>query len=141
MSLDRPSRSGATRKPGVALLTASGLLLALTMPACAQTGSAANGQVIFESRCVACHSLDANRVGPALGTVFGRVAGKAPGFDYSTALASASHVWRYEKLLAWLENPEFVVPGQSMGYRVELPRDRLDVVAYLASLSVKEVAR
>ena len=118
-----------------------GLLLALAMSAEAQTGSVVNGQAIFESRCVACHSLESHRVGPALGTVFGRVAGKASGFDYSSALASATHVWRQEKLLAWLEDPEAVVPGQGMGYRVEQAVDRLDVVAYLASLSVKDGAK
>lgn len=118
-----------------------GLLLALAMSAEAQTGSVANGQAIFESRCVACHSLESHRVGPGLGTVFGRVAGKASGFDYSSALASATHVWRQEKLLAWLEDPEAVVPGQGMGYRVEQAVDRLDVVAYLASLSVKDGAK
>ena len=57
---------------------AAQLLLTLAS-AHAQTGSPAKGQMIFESRCVACHSLDANRVGPALGTVVGRVAGKARG--------------------------------------------------------------
>jgi len=77
------------------------LLLTLAS-AHAQTGSPAKGQVIFESRCVACHSLDANRVGPALGTVVGRVAGKAPDYFYSQALGAATHVWNRDKLLAWL---------------------------------------
>jgi cytochrome c len=123
---------------GAATLALS--LLALT-PALAQVGVAAKGQMIFESRCIACHSVDANRVGPALGTVFGRVAGKAPDFSYSKALGAARHVWDRDKLLAWLTNPESVVPGQAMGYRVELPEDRLDVVAYLASISKNHMAK
>jgi cytochrome c len=113
------------------------VLLVLALPVSAQTGSVANGQTIFESRCIACHSLDAHRVGPALGTVVGRVAGKATGFEYSQALGSTTHVWTRDKLLGWLTDPEAVVPGQGMGYRVELSADRLDVVAYLASLPVK----
>lgn len=108
--------------------------LVLVMPVQAQSESLAHGQVIFETRCGACHSLDTHRVGPALGTVWGRMAGKAPDFDYSPALAAATHVWHRDKLLAWLENPEAVVPGQRMGYRVARVQDRLDVVAYLASL-------
>ena len=112
---------------------AAQLLLTLAS-AHAQTGSPARGQMIFESRCVACHSLDANRVGPALGTVVGRVAGKAPDYFYSQALGAATHVWSRDKLLAWLTNPESLVPGQAMGYRVDMPEDRQDVVAYLASL-------
>ena len=115
----------------------AGLSAVLLTPVLAQTGSVVNGQMIFESRCVACHSLDTNRVGPALGDVFGRMAGKAPDFEYSKALAAASHVWGRDKLLAWLENPESVVPGQAMGYRVDMRNDRLDVVAYLASLAKK----
>jgi cytochrome c len=122
--------------------TALAVLLALSAmlpePSHAQeAGSAARGKMIFESRCVACHSLDSHRVGPALGTVFGRKAGKAPEFSYSQALRAASHVWDRDKLLAWLTNPEAVVPGQAMGYQVETAGDRLDVVNYLASLPKK----
>ena len=125
-----------------ALLTpCAALSLALVAGAHAQTGSAAKGQMIFESRCVACHSLDVNRVGPALGTVVGRVAGKAPDYFYSQALSGATHVWDRDKLLAWLTNPESVVPGQAMGYRVEMPEDRQDVVAYLASLPRKTTSK
>lgn len=127
--------------PRKALAAAWGLSFVLLIPAHAQTGSIAQGQVIFESRCVACHSLDANRVGPALGTVFGRVAGKAPDFSYSKALGAATHVWDRDKLLAWLGNPESVVPGQAMGYRLELPDDRQDVIAYLSSLSKNQARK
>ena len=119
---------------------AAQLLLTLAS-AHAQTGSPAKGQMIFESRCVACHSLDANRVGPALGTVVGRVAGKAPDYFYSQALGAATHVWSRDKLLAWLTDPESLVPGQAMGYRVDMLEDRQDVVAYLASLPRKTTSK
>ena len=112
-----------------------GLSLVILTPALAQTGSVTNGKLIFESRCGACHSLKASRVGPPLGGVVGRVAGKAPDYSYSKALGAASHVWGRDKLLEWLGNPEAVVPGQVMGYSVETLQDRLDVVAYLESLS------
>lgn len=101
----------------------------------AQAQSVDRGQVLFESRCVACHSLDANRTGPALRSVVGRTAGKAEGYFYSEAMAAATHVWSVEKLKDWLTNPQDVVPGQEMNFRVDLPQDREDVVAYLASLS------
>jgi cytochrome c len=98
--------------------------------------SVARGQALFESRCVACHSLDANRVGPALRGVVGRVAGKADGHVYSEAMAAATHVWDAPKLTAWLTNPEAVVPGQVMNYRLDMAQDRDDIVAYLATLSL-----
>lgn len=111
----------------------TGLLCFLHGSAMAQ--SAPRGQMLFESRCVACHSLDANRVGPALRGVVGRVAGKANDFEYSAAMAAATHVWDAAKLAAWLTNPENVVPGQVMNYRLDMAQDRDDVVAYLATVS------
>ncbi len=102
----------------------------------AQAQSVARGQTLFESRCVACHSLDANRVGPALRGVLGRTAGKAPDYFYSQAMSSATHVWDESKLKAWLTDPENVVPGQAMNYRLDIAEDRDDVVAYLATVSI-----
>jgi cytochrome c len=114
----------------------AGAMLVASAAVCgAQTlgGNALQGKTIFDARCGACHSVDSNRVGPALGGVVGRVAGKAPDFFYSQALGAAKHVWTREKLLAWLTDPEALVPGQAMGYRLETAQDRQDVVAYLAT--------
>lgn len=124
------------------VLLAGQMLAAAAQPvatpqATAPEAAVARGQALFESRCVACHSLDAHRVGPALRTVLGRSAGKAPGYGYSEALAAATHTWGRETLTAWLTNPESLVPGQAMNYRVDLPQDREDVVAYLASLATR----
>ncbi len=113
------------------------LLVGYAMPAAAQ--SFERGQALFESRCTGCHSLDDNRVGPALRGVVGRTAGKAAGYFYSEAMSAAKHVWDRPKLKAWLTDPENVVPGQGMNYQLEGQQDREDVVAYLASLSVKSV--
>ena len=76
-----------------------------------------------------------HRVGPALGTVAGRTAGKAPGYTYSPAMSEATHVWTGDKLQAWLTDPEALVPGQAMGYSLSLADDRRDVVAFLQSLA------
>ena len=94
----------------------------------------AKGKTIFESRCIACHSLAANRVGPALGTVVGRKAGTNPGFSYSPALKAAGHVWDEEKLAKWLANPQAFVPGAVMPFRLGDGDERKSVAAYLASL-------
>jgi cytochrome c len=93
------------------------------------------GQQLVESRCFACHSLDANRAGPALRGVVGRKAGKAEGYFFSEAMAAATHTWTVAGLKAWLTNPEKVVPGQEMNYYLTEAQDREDVVAYLASVS------
>jgi cytochrome c len=114
---------------------ATGVWAALLVgsPLAAQAQSAVRGQALFESRCTACHSLDTHRVGPALQAVVGRKAGTAKDYDYSPALAAASHRWSRPTLLAWLTNPETVVPGQRMGYRVDAAADREDLVAFLTA--------
>ncbi len=141
----------STCKPNVLRLPRSGQVAALLVAWLAATGwsqprpageheaagSFSSGQRIFEARCVACHSIESHRVGPALGAIFGQRAGKSPDYVYSDALRRATHRWDREKLLAWLADPQALVPGQAMAYRVEQETDRLDLVAYLASLTVK----
>ncbi|HEY7608008.1 MAG TPA: c-type cytochrome [Alphaproteobacteria bacterium] len=102
--------------------------------ASAAAQDAAKGKTTFETRCIACHSLEANRVGPALGTVFGRRAGTNPGFGYSPALKAAGHTWDAEKLQKWLTNPQAFVPGATMPFRLGDEQERKNVVAFLQSL-------
>ena len=107
-------------------------LAAAAPPAAAQ--DAAKGKTVFEARCVGCHSLAANRIGPALGTVFGRVAGTNPGFSYSPALKAAGHTWDADKLDKWLTNPQSFVPGAVMPFRLGDADERKNVAAYFQSL-------
>ena len=112
-------------------------VFALAAAAPAAAADAARGQELYESRCGGCHSLDANRVGPAHRGVYGRKAGGAPNFSYSTAVKGATVVWQEKTLDAWLTNPQAVVPGQRMNFRVALPEDRTDIIAYLRQQSGK----
>jgi len=97
-------------------------------------GDATRGQQIYESRCIACHSPDANRVGPMHRGVFGRKAGSVAGYAYSKALKGTDFVWNEETLDKWLTNPQAFVPGQNMNFKVANPQDRADVIAYLKTL-------
>lgn len=110
------------------------LLVAAGAQAQPAGGDAARGRTLYESRCIACHSADAHRVGPAHKGVVGRKAGGAAGYDYSPALAASKVRWDARTLEAWLTDPERLIPGQKMGYRVEAQQDRTDLIAYLASL-------
>jgi cytochrome c len=103
----------------------------------AAAADAAHGQELYESRCGGCHSLDANRVGPAHRGVYGRKAGSAANFSYSTAVKNATVVWEDRTLDAWLTNPQALIPGQRMNFRVALPEDRADIIAYLRQQSGK----
>jgi cytochrome c oxidase assembly protein Cox11 len=99
--------------------------------AAAHAGDPRQGEAIFGARCAACHALDANRVGPALGGLAGRRAGSVDGFRYSNALKSASIVWNPASLDRWLADPRDDVPGVRMPVNVPDPQARADVIAYL----------
>jgi len=116
-------------------LLAMVLLLAATDHTVA--ADAAHGQELYESRCGGCHSLDANRVGPAHRGVYGRKAGSSANFGYSTAVKNSTVVWEEKTLDAWLTNPQSLIPGQRMNFRVATAEDRADIIAYLRKESGK----
>jgi cytochrome c len=121
-----------------ARMMASAFLVASLVQAAPATdgvvkGDPVRGHWLYQSRCSACHSLDHSRIGPAHRGVFERVAGSAPGFDYSPALKRSGVRWTAANLNRWLANPEAFVPGQKMGYQVPDPVDRRDLIAFLAS--------
>lgn len=116
------------------LLAAAGvafLAFAVSAWASGTQGDPVQGGQVYAANCGACHSLDANRVGPAHRGVVGRRAGTAPGYAYSPALRGAKFVWTERNLDRWLSNPSAMVPGTSMGFRLTDPRKRADVIAYL----------
>jgi cytochrome c len=116
------------------LLIIAGLVLAAS-PAQALTGDAAHGEQLYKSRCTACHSLDANRIGPMHRGVFGRKSGSVPGFAYSPAVKKLNVVWNETTLDQWLESPTKMAPGTMMGLSVPNAQDRADLIAYLKSVS------
>jgi cytochrome c len=127
-----PSSAGLSLSP----VLMAWVLSAFFVPAFAQnTGDAKRGLAIYTAKCSACHSVDDNRVGPAHAGVLGRRAGKAKDYEYSEALTKSKVVWSRANLERWLTDPEKVIPGQRMGYRLSLAQERADVVAYLATLS------
>ena len=120
----------------LALLSAplmAAVLWSTAAPAAAD-GDAAHGEELYNSRCVACHSPDANRVGPRHRGVVGRKAGSLPDFNYSKAVKGSNVVWDEQTLDRWLTNPQAFIPGQRMNFRVSDPQDRADIIAYLKTL-------
>ena len=111
-------------------------LLCAAMPVAAQQqlGNALQGKAIYEAKCSACHSAEANRVGPKHAGVVGRKAGSIQDYDYSPALKSSRVIWSQASLTQWLSDPERTIPGQRMDYSLGLAQERADVVAYLATL-------
>lgn len=96
------------------------------------SGDPLRGRELYESRCIACHSIDASRVGPAHKDVVGRKAGSVADYDYSPAVKKSGVVWTALTLDRWLTDPEKTIPGQKMGYSVPDTKDRADIIAWLA---------
>jgi cytochrome c len=107
------------------------MLLFATQVAAQQPGDANRGAQAYENRCTGCHSLDANRVGPAHRGVFGRRAGRAPDFDYSPALRRSQVVWNERTLDQWLRGPNQFIPGNQMGFSLGNTQERADIIAFL----------
>jgi cytochrome c len=99
--------------------------------ASAPEGDAIRGAEIYNSSCGGCHSLDANRIGPAHRGVVGRKAGSAPTYTYSPALKASGITWTPENLDKWLTDPRGFVKGAKMGFRLNDAQLRADVIAYL----------
>ncbi|MBV9566277.1 MAG: cytochrome c family protein [Bradyrhizobium sp.] len=93
-------------------------------------GDAGRGQVLYQG-CQDCHSIEKNDVGPMHKGVVGRVAGTAPGYNYSPALRNAKITWTEQNLDKWLTDPQSFIPGTKMFYEVQDPRDRADIIAFL----------
>lgn len=124
---------------GWALLLAAGPLAAQSgMP----TGDPAKGRLVF-APCRTCHYAEVamgHNNGPNLHRIFGKVAGKQPGFDYySQTFRDAQFVWTPEFMFVWLENPMAMYPASSMmSLGVPDAQQRADLIAFLKQASVRE---
>jgi cytochrome c len=106
------------------------LLLLFQLAAPAMAADAVRGEALYDG-CQDCHSLDSNDVGPRHRGVFGRMAGSLPDYRYSQGLKGSGLTWNEQTLDAWLADPQKLVPGARMFYRLKEARDRADVIEFL----------
>lgn len=97
-------------------------------------GEALIGQRLYQAYCTRCHAVDENKIGPAHRGVYGRLAGSATSYDYSTGLRRADFVWNDRTLDMWLKDPSAMVPWQQMDFQVPDPQERAHLIAYLKTL-------
>ena len=123
----------------------------------AAAGDPEKGKRVFR-RCSTCHMVGPNarkKIGPILNNVFGRTAGTAEDYKYSTINKNAGEaglVWTPELVAAYLPDPnKFLTDflkqaGQAdkakgrtkMSFRLSKEGEIQDVIAYLQTFSEKK---
>jgi cytochrome c len=118
------------------VVTAGMLAAWIAAPALALgPGDAVRGDQVYV-RCLACHALAIDRVGPRHCGLFGRMAGSVPGFNYSLAMKNSHITWNDKTLDKFLTKPLGVLPGSAMTYDgIADPQERADLIAYLKQAS------
>ena len=139
-----------------ALATFAAPVVSLSSSAVA-AGDAEKGEKVFR-RCSTCHMVGPNarnKIGPVLNNVFGRTAGTAEDYKYSTINKNAGEaglVWTPQLVAAYLPDPnKFLVDflkdaGQAdkakgrtkMSFRLSKEGEIPDVIAYLQTFSDKK---
>ena len=123
----------ALRRAWAGPLAAAAIIAAVPAQAAAAPDPA-HGKQIYD-RCLACHAVAHDRVGPRHCGLKGRQAGSMPGFEYSDAMRATGFTWNRQTLDRFLTDPLGVVPGTTMTYDgIKDARERRDLVAYLLSL-------
>ena len=105
-------------------------------------GDIRQGEILFQRQCASCHQVGpgaVNRVGPHLNHVFDRKLAALDGVRYSPGMqrmGAQGMAWTFEKMDAYIENPQAIVTGTRMSYRgMRDPAQRADLLAYLRQFS------
>lgn len=75
-----------------------------------------------------------HRVGPLHRGVFGRKAGIAKGYEFSSALKKSKIIWKEKELKVWLRSPTKYVPGSKMGFSLTSDEEIIHIIDYLKTL-------
>lgn len=120
---------------------ALGACIALLGLAAQAAPDSVRGKQIY-ARCLGCHALASDRVGPRHCGLLGRRAASVAGFDYSSAMKRSGIVWDEKTLNRFLEKPLSAVPGTSMTYDgVTDADDRSDLIAYLKKVNTEAACK
>lgn len=128
-------------RPRLSLKRIAAALFLLGLFSRGEAQNPAHGEEIY-GRCLACHALAYDRVGPRHCGLIGRKAGSVAGFDYSPAMKRSKLVWNEKTLDRFLANPPATVPGTTMTYAgVPDARERADLIAYLKAAGRSDACR
>lgn len=109
------------------------------------SADATAGQAVSK-KCASCHNFEeggANKTGPDLYGVVGRLIGSHEGFAYSAGMEehkAAGDMWTFENLNAFLTAPKDFTPGTKMSFAgLKNPEERANMLAYLQTLAASPV--
>jgi cytochrome c len=108
----------------------------MVLPAFASAQGTELGQEVFRAKCIACHAISCNRIGPKLEDIIGRKVGSVPDFGgYTAEMKTAGFVWSEEKLDKFLADPNATIPGTLMvsAGKLEGSSERQNLIAFLVS--------
>ena len=77
------------------------------------------------------------KAAPPVRGVLGRAAGRDTLYPYSDSMKQARVVWDEQTLDRWLADPDSVIPGNDMSFRLESAAERAGIISYLKSLGGK----
>ena len=98
---------------------------------------AADGEKVFK-KCVSCHSLTKNKMGPALGNIFGKKAGSVKGYRYSKAMRNSDVIWTDCSLDKFLFKPKKYIKGTKKRFFGLRKKDQREaVIKYLKDNQTK----
>ena len=118
----------------IAVFASLMICVLVTNPASAAGKIEETERDLFRAKCIACHAVACNRIGPKLGGVIGRKAASAPSFtSYSDALKASQLTWTEETLDAFLRDPNKLVPGTPMASagRIESAKERQMLLRFI----------
>ncbi|RYH08848.1 MAG: c-type cytochrome [Alphaproteobacteria bacterium] len=88
--------------------------------------------------CSACHKVEKgapNTIGPNLWAVGGTKAGDVKGFAFSPAMKNSKVKWTKANLVAFIQEPQKVVPGNRMPFGgLKNPESAAAIADYILSL-------
>lgn len=94
-----------------------------------------HGRQLFDKRCTGCHDLDRTKSAPPLRAIFGRASARDPAYPYSDALKHAHVTWDAATLDKWLADPDRLIPGNDMSFRLDDPAERAAIISWLKQLA------
>lgn len=107
----------------------------MSAPVAAHAEDVTAGAAVFR-QCTACHTIKPGQAGIAAPNLYGVVGRKAAstGFAYSAALKASKLTWDKATLGTFLKAPQKLVPGTRMVVAVSDDTQRVNLIAYLATL-------